>query len=192
MHLVEGSWQNNKNDFLFPILFNTIVEKNLFASKFSPLAGVSRSPAIYMINHNNDIFVQMKRGESLEKLVSLMVKNENRRVSTREEGATHLLFEGLIDVLAEQANAEDILLELALDCTQGSSVQRFRDEETEWSLLGGYGYFLTKTVALTLYTLSLAMTGAGAITALSFISWVVKTVIRFSKTGYDKSGLEDG
>jgi len=40
-----------------------------------------------MINHNNDIFVQMKRGESLGKLVSLMVKNENRRVNTREEGA---------------------------------------------------------------------------------------------------------
>jgi len=87
VHLVEGSWQNNKNDFLFPILFNTIVEKNLFASKFSPWAGVSRSSAIYMINHINDIFVQMKRGESLGKLVSLMVKNENRRVNTREEGA---------------------------------------------------------------------------------------------------------
>ena len=40
-----------------------------------------------MINHINDIFVQMKRGESLGKLVSLMVKNENRRVNTREEGA---------------------------------------------------------------------------------------------------------
>jgi hypothetical protein len=87
---------------------------------------------------------------------------------------------------------EDILLELALDSTQGSSVQRFREEETEWSLQGGYGYFLTKTVAPTLYILSLAMIGAGAFVALTFISWVVRTVFRFSKTGYNNSGVKDG
>jgi len=72
---------------------------------------------------------------------------------------------------------EDILLELALDSTQGSSVQRFREEETEWSLQGGYGYFLTR---------------AGAFVALTFISWVVRTVFRFSKTGYNNSGVKDG
>ena len=87
VHLVEESWQNEGNDFMVPILFNTIVEKNLFASKFSPRAGVSCSPAIYIIYHNNDIFVQMKRGESLGKLVSLMARNKNGRVSTREGGA---------------------------------------------------------------------------------------------------------
>ena len=87
VHLIEESWQNSGNDFMFPILFNTIVEKNLFPSKFSPRAGVSRSPVIYLINHNNDIFVQMKRGESLGKLVRLMVRNENGRVPTREGGA---------------------------------------------------------------------------------------------------------
>ena len=27
VHLVEGSWLNSKNDFLFPILFNTILKK---------------------------------------------------------------------------------------------------------------------------------------------------------------------
>ena len=42
------------------------------------------SPAMYMINNNNDIFVQMKKGESLGKLVSLMVRNVNGRISTRE------------------------------------------------------------------------------------------------------------
>ena len=84
VYLVEEPWQVSGNDFIFPILFNTIVEKNLFASKFSLRAGVLRSPAIYMINHNNDIFVQMKRGESLGKLVNLMVRNENGRISTRE------------------------------------------------------------------------------------------------------------
>jgi len=83
----------------------------------------------------------------------------------------------MLAVLAGQASAEDILLEVALDSTQGSSVQRFREEEIEWSLQGGYGYFLTKTIAPTLYILSLAMIGAGAIAALTFISWVVKTVL---------------
>ena len=97
----------------------------------------------------------------------------------------------MLAVLAGQASAEDILLEVALDSTQGSSVQRFREEEIEWSLQGGYGYFLTKTIAPTLYILSLAMIGAGAIAALSFISWEVKKVIRSSKTGYNKAGVED-
>ena len=36
VYLVEEPWQVNGNDFIFPILFNTIIEKNLFASKFSP------------------------------------------------------------------------------------------------------------------------------------------------------------
>ena len=71
----------------FPILFNTVVEKNIFASKFSPRAGVLRLPAIYMINHNNDIFVQMKRGEIVGKLVSLMVKYESKQPVTRGVGA---------------------------------------------------------------------------------------------------------
>jgi len=68
-------------------LFNTIVEKNLFASKFSPRAGVLRSPAIYMINHNNDIFVQVKKGESVGKLISLTVMGESRHPVTRASGA---------------------------------------------------------------------------------------------------------
>ena len=58
------------NEFLFPVLFNTLVERNLIASKFSPQAGASRSCAIYIIN-NNDIFVQVKRGESLGQIISL-------------------------------------------------------------------------------------------------------------------------
>ena len=39
VHLVEGPWQNSQKYFMVPILFNTIVEKNLFASKFSPMVG---------------------------------------------------------------------------------------------------------------------------------------------------------
>ena len=86
VYLVEEPGQVSGEDFIFPILFNTIIEKNLFASKFSPRAGVLRSPAIYMINHNNDIFVQMKKGESLGKLVNLMVRNETGQSCTRGEG----------------------------------------------------------------------------------------------------------
>ena len=87
VYLEENQGQVNGDDFIFPILFNTIVEKNLFASKFSPRAGVLRSPAIYMINHNNDIFVQVKKGESVGKLVSLSVKYESRQPATRASGA---------------------------------------------------------------------------------------------------------
>ena len=95
LHLGQGTWvylveepgQVNGNDFIFLILFNTIVEKNLFASKFSPRAGVLRSPAIYLINHNNDIFVQVKKGETVGKLISLMMKCESRRTSTGDGGA---------------------------------------------------------------------------------------------------------
>ena len=106
--MIEGSWQNVENDFIFPVLFNTIVEKNLFASKFSPWAGVSHSHAIFMINHNNNIFVQLKRGESLGKLISLLGRAEPRLDRTRGGGVTgvnaaQLLFVGMIEVLAEQA-----------------------------------------------------------------------------------------
>ena len=86
VYLAEEPEQIDGDNFIFPILFNTIVEKNLFASKFSPRAGMLRSPAIYMINHNNDIFVQVKKGESMGKLISLMVKNENKQINTREGG----------------------------------------------------------------------------------------------------------
>ena len=71
----------------FPILFNTVVEKNIFASKFSPRAGVLRLPAICMINHNKDIFVQMKKGESVGKLVSLMAKYESKQPAIKGEEA---------------------------------------------------------------------------------------------------------
>ena len=85
VYLTEESEQVSGNDFIFPVLFNTIIEKNLVATKFSPRAGVLRSPAIYMINHNNDIFVQVKKGESVGKLISLMVRSESSQtVNTRE------------------------------------------------------------------------------------------------------------
>ena len=103
-----------------------------------------------------------------------------------------MLFVGMLAVLVGQASAEDILPSLTLDSIQGSSEQRFTWEETEWSLQGGYDYFVTETVAPTLYILSLAMTGAGAVAALTFIRWVVKTLLHFSKTGNNSSRIEYG
>ena len=44
-----------------------------------------RSPAIYMINHNNDIFVQVKRGESLGKLIDLRMVSVCRQPVTEGE-----------------------------------------------------------------------------------------------------------
>ena len=53
-------------------MLNTVIECNLLASKFSPQAGISHTPAIYVINaNNNDIFVKVKRGETLGKLLKL-------------------------------------------------------------------------------------------------------------------------
>ena len=52
-------------EYLQPMLLNTIVERNLYESEFSPRAG---SRQTYIIN-TNDFFVQLKRGETLGTLV---------------------------------------------------------------------------------------------------------------------------
>ena len=60
--------------------------------------------------------------------------------------------------------------------------QASAEEETEWSPQGGYGYFVTTTVAQTLHVISQAMAGAGVVVALTFTHWVVKTLVRLNKT----------
>ena len=62
-------------EYLQPMLLNTIVERNLRESKFSPRAGDKKSPAIYIIN-TNDFFVQLRRGETLGTLVRLSASVE--------------------------------------------------------------------------------------------------------------------
>ena len=62
--------------YLQPMLLNTIVERNLRESKFSPRAGNKKIPAIYIIN-TNDFFVQLKRGETLGTLVRLRANQED-------------------------------------------------------------------------------------------------------------------
>ena len=89
---------------------------------------------------------------------------------------------GMLAVLVGQASVEDILPGIAQDSTRGFSKQKFSEGETEWSLQGGYGYFFSTTVALTLYVLSQAMDGTGAVVALTFTRCVVKTLFRLSKT----------
>ena len=70
-------------EYLQPMLFNTIVERNLRESKFSPRAGDKKSPAIYIIN-TNDFFVQLRRGETLGTLVRLASAEE----AEQDEGST--------------------------------------------------------------------------------------------------------
>ena len=62
-------------EYLQPMLLNTIVERNLYESKFSPRAGNKKIPVIYMIN-SNDYFVQLRRGETLGTLVRLRANEE--------------------------------------------------------------------------------------------------------------------
>ena len=44
--------KKNYNDFLFPVLLNTVIEHNLVESKFTPQAGVLHSLSMYMFNYN--------------------------------------------------------------------------------------------------------------------------------------------
>ena len=77
----QGKWiplscnlsQRCDSQFLYPVLFNTIVKCNLVASKFSPQAGDLLSPAVYIFNNNN-IFVQVRKGESLGKIIQLKMQ----------------------------------------------------------------------------------------------------------------------
>ena len=73
---VDNLNRKNNNEFLVPVLLNTIIERNLVVSKFSPQAGALRSPSMYMIN-NNDIFMQVRKGETLARLVSLEIRDRN-------------------------------------------------------------------------------------------------------------------
>jgi len=66
--------EKSNNDFLYPVVFNSIIERNLMILKFSPQAGVLRSPAIYIFNAN-DIFVQVRKGDSLARLINLEIRN---------------------------------------------------------------------------------------------------------------------
>ena len=67
----------SNNNFLYPIIFNSFIERNIIISKFSPQAGATRSPAIYMYN-SNDFFVQVRKGDSVARLISLEVKDRGR------------------------------------------------------------------------------------------------------------------
>ena len=72
----------SNNNFLYPIIFNSFIERNIIISKFSPQAGATRSPAIYMYN-SNDFFVQVRKGDSVARLISLEVKGRGRAEDRR-------------------------------------------------------------------------------------------------------------
>ena len=97
---------------------------------------------------------------------------------------------GMLAVLVGQASAEDVLSGITPDSIRVFSKPKFSEREIEWSLQGGYGYFVSTTVAPTLHVISQVIDGAGAIVALTFTCWVVKTLFRLIKTGYNNSGIE--
>ena len=72
-----GSENVKPEEYLQPMLLNTIIKQNLHESKFSPRAGSKKAPAIFMIN-TNDFFVQLRRGETLGTLVQLRTNEEGR------------------------------------------------------------------------------------------------------------------
>ena len=71
-----GSEKVQPGEYLQPMLFNTIIELNLHESKFSPRAESRKAPAIFIINTNDFVFVQLKRGETLGTLVWLRANEE--------------------------------------------------------------------------------------------------------------------
>ena len=72
------------NDFLYPVLFNTIIERNPVVSKFSLQMGVLCSPAMYIFK-NNSSFVQVRKGESLGKIIQLEMRGGTRTESESRE-----------------------------------------------------------------------------------------------------------
>ena len=78
----------NNNDFLYPVVFNSIIKRNLMLSKFSTQAGALRSPAIYIFNNtnSNDVFVQFRKGDTIAGLVNLEIRG-GVPAEDRESGA---------------------------------------------------------------------------------------------------------
>ena len=96
----------------------------------------------------------------------------------------------MLAVLVGQASTEDVLSRIAPDSIRVLSKPKFSEREIEWSLQGGYGYFVSTTVAPTLHIISQVIDGAGAIVILAFTCWVVKTLFLLIKTGYNYSGIK--
>ena len=76
---ISDSNLNNKSnkDFLFPVLLNTIIERNQAVSELSPQVGVLLSSSMYMFD-KMDIFVQVRKGKTLAKLVNMEMPGWDR------------------------------------------------------------------------------------------------------------------
>ena len=113
---------NNKynNDFLYPAVFNSIINRNLMISKFSPQAGATRSPAIYVYNSNN-FFVQTRKGDSVARLISLEV----RGVGQPNKG---LMFLGIIAVMVNPVDSNGNFNTLGYDCSNPKEIKVYDAE----------------------------------------------------------------
>ena len=83
IHVSSDSEKCQLGEYLQPMLLNTVVERNLYESKFSSRAGNKKIPPIYMIN-SNDYFVQLQRGETLGLLVRLRANSRRADRAERE------------------------------------------------------------------------------------------------------------
>ena len=71
--------------FLYPVVFNSIIEFNLMISKFSLQAGALRSTVIYNFN-DNDVFVQFRKGDGVTWLVNLEIGGRGMAEDSRAGG----------------------------------------------------------------------------------------------------------
>ena len=71
--------------FLYPVVFNSIIEFNLMISKFSLQAGALRSTVIYNFN-DNDVFVQFRKGDGVTWLVNLEIGGRGPAEDSRAGG----------------------------------------------------------------------------------------------------------
>ena len=123
---VDNLNRKNNTDFFISLLLNTIIERNLIVSKFSPppQAGALLSPSMYMIN-NNDIFMQVIKGETLAMLGSLEARGgERARRDKRPGNATlPLMFFGLVAALMVPIKGEENFGVVGYDCSDPSNIR---------------------------------------------------------------------
>ena len=142
IQLRQGKWipvsvrnlnRKRNNDFLIPVLLNTIIEQNLVVYNFSPKAGGLHSSSMYMIN-NNDIFMQVRKGETLVRLVSLETQGKRRgrgqtRTNKRAGNATlTLMFFGLVAAMMVPIKGKENFGVVRYDCSNPSNIKVYDSE----------------------------------------------------------------
>ena len=113
--------KNKSNyDFLYPVVFNSIIEHNLMISKFSPQTGATHFPAIYIFN-NNDVFVQVRKRDSIAWLISLEIRGGGQFNKRAGRNTLPLMFLGIIAVLINPVDSTGDTL--SYDCSNPTDIK---------------------------------------------------------------------